>query len=198
MNKKKLIVFIIYFLIISIYTLVNSYLGDDNSTVYLDSMYYDLRDKYNELATINNIKIKDYEVIGCSVIERNIYTFFDEIIINRGINDNVKENNAVIRNNELIGIVSKVYDNYSIVNLITNKDINISVKINDSYGIYSNGLVTNIINYSNINIGDYVYTSGLTNIPSDLSVGVISDNSKISVDLVDISELRSVFVIVGE
>ena len=208
MDKRKILVFILFFIVISIYTLVNHYLMNINvgSVYYSDVLYYDLKDKYNDLATKNNILYDDYSILGAAVIQRNIYSFFDEIIINRGSNDNIKVDDAVVNSDGLVGVVSKVYEEYSVVNLITNDDFNISVKINDSYGTYNNGIVSNIINYDEVNVGDYIYTSGLTNVVGSIYIGRVDSISldkyeiekKINVDLIDIGNLRHVYVIVGE
>ena len=208
MDKRKILVFILFFIVISIYTLVNHYLMNISvgNVYYSDVLYYDLKDKYNDLATKNNILYDDYSILGAAVIQRNIYSFFDEIIINRGSNDNIKVDDAVVNSDGLVGVVSKVYEEYSVVNLITNDDFNISVKINDSYGTYNNGIVSNIINYDEVNVGDYIYTSGLTNVVGSIYIGRVDSISldkyeiekKINVDLIDIGNLRHVYVIVGE
>ena len=207
-DKRKILVFILFFIVISIYTLVNHYLMNISvgNVYYSDVLYYDLKDKYNDLATKNNILYDDYSILGAAVIQRNIYSFFDEIIINRGSNDNIKVDDAVVNSDGLVGVVSKVYEEYSVVNLITNDDFNISVKINDSYGTYNNGIVSNIINYDEVNVGDYIYTSGLTNVVGSIYIGRVDSISldkyeiekKINVDLIDIGNLRHVYVIVGE
>ena len=85
----------------------------------------------------------------------------------------------VIDDNGLIGIISSVKKNTSIVKLITNKTTNISVKINDSYGILKSldgkVFVSDFSYYDNINIGDKIYTSGIGNIKGDIYIGEVID-----------------------
>ena len=92
-------------------------------------------------------------------------------------NVNVFENDVVLNNDGLIGIVTKTYDYYSIVTLITNKNSNISVKINDAIGILktiNNTLVvTDINNYEKVNVDDEIYTSGLGNLPDNIYIGKV-------------------------
>lgn len=80
-----------------------------------------------------------------------------------------------------MGIISKTYDYYSVVSLITNKKSNISVKINDAVGVLklenSKLVVTSINNYKNISIGDEIYTSGLGNLPDNIYVGKVKSVS---------------------
>ena len=42
-----------------------------------------------------------------TIFQRNIYNFFDEIIINKGSSDGISEGMAVINSKGLIGIVNK-------------------------------------------------------------------------------------------
>ena len=54
-------------------------------------------------------------------------------------------------------------------------DITLSVKINDNYGLYNDGVIKTIKDKENIKSGDFIYTSGLTIIPANLKIGQIKD-----------------------
>lgn len=93
----------------------------------------------------------------------------------------------------MVGIIDKV-DNYSSrVMLITNSKINISVKINNSYGILTANNNTlyleNVTDDVNVKIGDKVYTSGLTEIPENILVGTIKKIKQDDLELQKIFEL---------
>ena len=66
----------------------------------------------------------------------------------------------------MIGLV-----NNHILTLV--KDLSLSVKINDNYGILKDNKI-NIIK-GNYNIGDKIYTSGLTNINNNYLIGYINN-----------------------
>lgn len=132
-----------------------------------------------ELKTIYS----SYNIINSTVIERNKLYYFNTITIDKGINDNIKENMAVVNKNGLIGKIEKVYTDTSIVRLITTNDNNkISVKIkNDSNYIYGTivsfendlFIINDITNYQNVSINNEVYTTGLGVFPSDILIGKI-------------------------
>ena len=135
------------------------------------------------------------KVIYSKKISHDIYEFYDKIVISKGSNDNIKKGNIVINENGLIGIISKVNKNSSEVKLITNSDTSISVKINNSYGILKSKdnklYVENIKLDKKINIGDKVYTSGLTSIPEGIIIGTVSKVNKDSLELEYILDINS-------
>ena len=148
---------------------------------------------YQDLLKVNDLKIVNNSYILSKVNYRNINDFWQYISINKGAKDNVLEKRAVVNNIGLVGIIDKV-DNYSSrVMLITNSKINISVKINNSYGILTaknNTLyLENIIGDVNIKIGDKVYTSGLTEIPENILVGTIKKTKQDDLELQKMFEL---------
>ena len=108
------------------------------------------------------------------------YKFNEELILFID-EDNLHINDYVLSNNHLIGVIDKVYNQMSIIKLLTNKDTLLQISINDCYGLlkYENNksIVTNINNYCDVKTGDNVYIG-------DISVGEVSgfiiDNNLIS------------------
>lgn len=169
-----LIVFIIILLKEPIYKL---FYIDDN--LYNPIKCEFLESDYNKLLEFNNIEvIYNNEFINSYIIYKDIYDYMNTITIRGGL-DKHFNNNPVIYDNTLIGVISKVNNNSSIVNLITNKSSKISVKINDFIGVleYKDGklLVSNISNYSDISVGDSIYTSGLGNIHENIYIGTVKN-----------------------
>lgn len=137
-----------------------------------------LKDELDNIKKINNIEFNDDLDLQVSRVKyRNVYEYSDTLTIYKGFKNNVFVNDIVLNNDGLIGIVTKTYDYYSIVTLITNKNSNISVKINDAIGILkvidNTLVVTNINNYEKVNIDDEIYTSGLGNLPDNIYIGKV-------------------------
>lgn len=137
-----------------------------------------LKDELDNIKKINNIEFNDDLDLQVSRVKyRNVYEYSDTLTIYKGFKNSVFVNDVVLNNDGLIGIVTKTYDYYSIVTLITNKNSNISVKINDAIGILktiNNTLVvTNINNYEKLNVDDEIYTSGLGNLPDNIYIGKV-------------------------
>ncbi len=184
-NKyKDYILLIVVFLIILLSGSVSKLLiKTDNKLNYekMESNYCSSIEKdYNELLKSNEfLNNSSLNLIISKVMFRDIYEFSDYITIYKGSNNDIKEGMPVIDDNGLIGIISSVKKNTSIVKLITNKTTNISVKINDSYGILKSldgkVFVSDFSYYDNINIGDKIYTSGIGNIKGDIYIGEVID-----------------------
>jgi rod shape-determining protein MreC len=138
--------------------------------------------------------------------------------IDLGESDGIIKNASVLGPNGLIGIISKVHENSSEVNFLTNLDdsssskaISITIKSKQQeFGIidnFENGylIITKIISDSKIAQGDEVITSGLGGIfPKGLPIGIIEeiDRSSKSLSLearlkleIDPKKLSYVFVI---
>lgn len=148
---------------------------------------------YQKLLNTNKLNNVNQNFIISRVSYRNINDFWHYVTIDKGSNFNVIEHNVVLNEEGLIGTISKVSKYSSQVMLITNPKINISVKIGNSYGILSaknNKLyVKNITENANIKVGDKVYTSGLTKVPENIFVGIISKVEKDELGLEQILEL---------
>ena len=134
------------------------------------------------------------------------------MVINKGSNNGVLENMAVITSGKsLVGKVSRVYDKFSEVSLITSKESNFSVKIQDqdliirAKGDGGRVVIDFIPREGGVNVGDRVVTVGLEIIyPENIFVGEIKSiresdlASDIKADLglsFNLQELENVFVI---
>lgn len=141
-----------------------------------------LKEELDKIKKIKDIEFQDnLDIIVSRVKYRDVYEYSNTLTIFKGTKNNVNVGDVVLTNNGLVGIISKTYDYYSVVSLITNKKSNISVKINDAVGVLKMDegkvVVTSINNYKNINIGDEIYTSGLGNLPDNIYVGKVKSVS---------------------
>ena len=149
-----------------------------------DNIYTPLRcnleeNAYNKLLEFSKIDyIYESNYLNTLIIYKDIYNYLNEITI-KGGKDYHLTNNPVVYDNTLVGFIDKVNKNSSVVKLITNKNSKVSVKIDEEIGVleYVNNelIIKNISNYSNINIGDKIYTSGLGNIKENIYIGTVKN-----------------------
>ena len=197
----KIISFILLFIFLYCLAYFSSYIKyKDRYYVELDGLRLENHLLKKELNGLVNINYE--EGIIAKVILRNMYSFYDELVINVGSNDNINIYDSVICNGSLVGIVTKVNDNTSNVKLISS-NYNISVKIGNTYGNLNKGIITMVDKYSDISIGDLVYTSGLDNILNDIYIGKVKDisldedglSNKVIIEYEDNCNLNYVYVV---
>lgn len=147
--------------------------------------YY--KGEYENISKLFAINVLDYHTVYARVILHDIYAFHQEITVGKGLSDGVKLQDLVMNQDGVIGIVKTVNNHSSVVELLTNPNIELSVKIGSSYGILScvddQVMVKNIKLDQEIQVGDKVYTSGLTTIPGDILVGTVKEVHTDSLDL---------------
>ena len=181
---KDYILLLLLFLSILFISNISYFIMPNNIDVnsIIDDYTKHLESEYNELLKINNIDYNaNLNVSISKILYRDIYDYHNYIIIYKGSNAGIKENMVVINDLGLVGVITDVSENNSKVQLITSNESNISVKINESYGILnvSNGslIVSDLSNYDNISVGDKIYTSGIGNLISDIYIGEVSNIS---------------------
>ena len=162
----------------------------------------ELRRQLEELKKELNIDytLSDYEYLNATVISRNVGFWYNTITIDKGSYNGVEKDMVVINAKGLIGRVIKTSTFTSDVRLITTSETNnkISVHISNGdsnlYGLINNYdynennlEVEGISNTKNVNIGDYVYTSGLGGVfPSGILIGKVEEITTDSYDLAKI------------
>jgi len=151
---------------------------------------------YNDLLNFTNLTKENNNLIYSRVIRREIYEFYNQIVINKGSNANIKKGDIVINEYGLVGTITKVNKNSSEVTLITSKDSSISVKVSDSYGIlYSKDnklLIKDMKIEGIVKEGEEVVTSGLTSIPEGIKIGKVKKVTKDELELEYILDIESI------
>ena len=164
----------------------------------IESENIELRRQLEALKEELNITytLSDYEYLNATVISRNVGYWYNKITIDKGTYNGVKKDMVVINSNGLIGKVIRTTTFTADVRLLTTSDTNnkISVHIsngdNNLYGLingydYENNILEleGISNTRDVNIGDYVYTSGL---------GGIGSVTEITTDSYDLAKIIKV------
>jgi rod shape-determining protein MreC len=140
------------------------------------------------------------------------FTSIFSIIINVGLNDDIFKNQPVIDMNGLVGKTITIGSNASKVQLITDKNFAVSVKVGEemtlaifkpTFGKY--GYLEGVLKTLELEEGEIIYTSGVSEIyPSDIPVAKIvsftKDKDKLTQNVIvellaKINELNYVFVI---
>lgn len=159
-------------------------------------------EKLKELVKINK-SLSDRTYVNGSVISRGIDYWSDSLIIDKGSDDGISNNMAVVSGGYLIGVTSNVSHYNSNVLLLTNSkfpvNISVKIKLGDKYvyGIlnkYDNGLyeVMGIVENVDIPSGSKVVTTGLGNIfPSGLLVGYVDSVETDNFDLSKIVRVKT-------
>lgn len=199
MHKKNffyislIIIYILYLTKDNLFALTSNLESLNNFTSDIKESYYET--EYQKLSNILKINPSSFNIEYSKVMLQNIYDFYNKTTINKGTNSNIEKGQAVINEKGLIGIINKVSNNSSEVNLITNPNTSISVKVNNSYGILTTKdnklIVKNIKTNNEIKEGEQVFTSGLTDIPEGILVGTVKSVTKSSLELEYILEITS-------
>lgn len=168
---------------------------DLTSTIYDEKLEY-YKQEYEDMQKLLELDHLDYQAIYSKVILRDIYAFYNEITIGKGSSDGIHDGDLVINEMGVVGIVKTVNEHTSVVLLLTNSKIELSVKINNSYGILTSVdqkiIVKNVKLDEEIKVGDLVYTSGLTNVPGNILVGEVSEIKSDTLGLEYILEVGAV------
>ena len=161
----------------------------------LNEMYQQIRDKekideenalLREMLDIEE-RHPDYEWSApCSVIARNANDIYGGLTIDKGKNDGIELRDPVFTSIGLVGVITEISDNYSVVTTILSPEITIgSISAdNDVVGIIENNvefsaegccLMSYINKNSNIELKEPILTSGGSVFPSDMLIGTVKE-----------------------
>ena len=194
----------------------NELLSDQLVQIYLLNsklINYEIENK--KLREMLNLKdsFKHLSLLPANVINSNYFSSIESKIINVGTSDGITKDLAVIDiYGNLIGKIIESGEHNSKIQLITDNNFSVSVKVGDNISIgqfrptyYKFGVLDGIIKSLDIDDEDVVFTSGVSNIyPPDIPVAKIRSQIKkknklfqdVGVELLtDIDNLYYVFVI---
>lgn len=150
-----------------------------------------------ELASLKEIKTENqrlkkllnfktafpYSLLSAKIVNKSLIHSRNTLTINVGESDGVKVGMPVITDDGLVGRVISTSSGYSIVQILLNKDLKISVKDQRTrvdgilnYDGTSNLMVMNVRKNADVNEGDIFITSEYSsNFPSGIPVGIVSE-----------------------
>jgi rod shape-determining protein MreC len=131
------------------------------------------------------------QLISAEIIGRDAIGWFKTVLINKGRNDAIQKNQAVITHQGVVGRCIEVADSTSKVLLITdiNSSVDALVQITRSRGILQGKgsalcELTFISSADDVEVGDLVVTTGLCGVfPKGLSIGTVTKVEKTTLGL---------------
>ncbi len=179
-----------------------------NKEEQMDKVIAESNNLKEEVATLKetlelNTTLSSMVYKNATVINRNIDYWYDEITIDKGKNDGIMKNMAVVNNAGLLGKVTSVSNHVSTIKLLANENmsdkISVKIKVDDQYvyGLISKYSAKNnsytvegISENIDIPKGAEVVTTGMGDIfPSGLLVGSVT---KVTTDNFDLSKVAVV------
>jgi rod shape-determining protein MreC len=153
-----------------------------------------------------------FNLVAADVVGKSLLLMRNTLTLNVGTKDGVAADMPIISEQGLVGKVIAVGEDYSLGQILLNKDFRASAKVQRSRvdGILawdggSELRLTNVPKTQDVRTGDIVITSGYSNVfPKDITIGIISSIRQKSGSLfheitvfpaVDFPALEQVFVI---
>lgn len=199
----------------------NEELRSENTKLQDKALKYDALEKENErLRKMLNFKNQreEYSYIGCDIIGKSGNNWLDGFIINRGTDDGIKKRMIVITGEGLVGQVTSVGNNWSIVQSLVNENIAVAGLVNSTrendgvvkgYRDINDKLLAKLYYLpldSQVKKGDVILTSGLGGLyPKGIKVGTVIDieedkgkliKNAVIQPSVDFNKLEELFIVV--
>ncbi len=129
-----------------------------------------------------------YDYFSANVIYNTIHKKNNYLMIDKGLEDGVTYDMAVLSSQGVVGVVTNVSQHFATITSILHPDSRISAKVVPAnqlgtvvwrFGQSQYAYLEDVTENSNINEGDSVVTSGYSNIfPSNVLIGVICEKTK--------------------
>ncbi|WP_291632464.1 rod shape-determining protein MreC [Clostridium sp.] len=199
----------------------NEELRKTNNELQTNALEYSTAIKENERlrSVLKFTKQRDeYNYIGANIIGLSGISFSDGFYINRGENKGIKKRMVAITGEGLVGQVTSVGSNWSIVQCLSNENIAVAARVHETGD--NNGIVKGYKDENNkllaqvqrlsldsaIKKGDVILTSGLGRIyPAGIRIGSVLSvhedkgevmKTAIIEPYVDFSKIEEVFIVV--
>lgn len=199
----------------------NEDLRAENTKLQDKALKYDSLQNENErLRKMLNFKNQreEYKYIGCDIIGKSGNNWLDGFVINRGTEDGIKKRMVVITGEGLVGQVTSVGNNWSIVQSLVNENIAVAGLVNSTrendgvvkgYRDINDKLLAKLYYLpldSQIKKGDVILTSGLGGLyPKGIKIGTVIDieedkgkliKNAVIEPSVDFNKLEEMFIVV--
>lgn len=199
----------------------NEELSAENTKLKDKALKYDALEKENDrLRGMLNFKNQreEYKYIGCDIIGKSGNNWLDGFVINRGTDDGIKKRMVVITGEGLVGQVTSVGNNWSIVQSLVNENIAVAGLVNSTrecdgvvkgYRDINDKLLAKLYYLpldSQVKKGDIILTSGLGCLyPKGIKIGTVIDTEEDKGKLiknaviepsVDFNKLEELFIVV--
>jgi rod shape-determining protein MreC len=146
-----------------------------------------LTQQVEDLQKLEGIDAGSEQTRSAEIVSGPISSFEQTVEIDQGSSDGVKVGMAVITGGGVLGRVSDTEANRSTVELLTETSVSIGVRLANGDLAVAHGrgagkalAVDDVEDTTDVQVGDYVYTSGIdrTAFPKDLVVGKVSKVGK--------------------
>ena len=202
------------------------------------STYFNLK-KENELLVEENLRLKNklekfysqldstkfnfvidtlefyqkYQYISSKIIKNDFHKSFNFLLLDKGENDSISQEMAVINSKGILGVTDAVGKNYARVQSILNKNSKINARLKNSFYFgtltwdgnnYNIVQLVDIPRQANVNVGDTIVTDGKSAIfPEGILIGTVTEintgnsaNNSLDIKLFnDMSNLGNAYVI---
>src|SRR5574344_1791749 len=164
--------------------------------------YKEIKSENDEFKKEIDTTLSDKVFINSTVINRNLDYWYNSLTIDKGLNDGVTKNMAVLYKGIMVGKITEVTYTSSTVRLLTSSEninklsVKITVNNKDIYGLlvgYKDGLYTveGITDNTDIPASSVVTTTGLSDyIPAGLKIGVVDSVTTDNYDLAHIVSVK--------
>ncbi|MBO4646188.1 MAG: rod shape-determining protein MreC [Bacteroidales bacterium] len=135
---------------------------------------------------IRRVRLYDYSY--ANVVYNTIHHHYNYLMIDKGSEDGVVTDMAVISSQGVVGVVTDVTPHFAKVTSLLHPNSKISAKVLPSnqlgtvsweFGDPTSAFLEDIPEHMDIHVGDSVFTSGYSDIfPSNILLGVITEKSK--------------------
>lgn len=129
----------------------------------------------------------DYTFVEASVIGRDAADIFGSYTINKGVMSGIKEGDAVLYGNYIVGIIDRAYPTYSVVKTILDPDFSVSayeiisgeisyVTGDSSLAARGRCKMANLEANTSVTYGSIISTAGISgSIPEGLVIGTVEE-----------------------
>ena len=181
--------------------------------------YSDLKEENDRLRDVLKFteQRNNYNYIACDIISNSGGSFLNGYVVNKGKNDNVQKGMIVIAAQGLVGQVTSVGSNWSIVQSLVNENIAVSVMVQSTRD--ATGYIKGFTDSKNVNLakvydlpmesevkeGDVIMTSGVGMLyPKEIRIGEVIkvEEDKVRVmksaivkPYVDFNKLEELFIV---